>query len=102
MSLGLIFAAIAEETPVQFFALVEDNVEQPASDWSRDRTKRFDDDEAAFDILDREGQCVDQRIGGNVPVIFRQMLDVHQHLDRGFVAFTVDQDFRGKFIVRGC
>ena len=85
---------------MQFFALVENNVEQPACDWSRERTKRFGDDETAFDIFDREGQCVDQRIGGNMPVIFRQMLGVHQHLDGRFVAFTVDQDLRGELIVR--
>lgn len=48
---------------MQFFSLVENNVEQPARDRSRDRTKRFGDDETAFDIFDREGQCVDQRIG---------------------------------------
>jgi hypothetical protein len=96
----LILAAIAEEMPMQFFALIEDNVEQPACDWSRDRAKRFGNDKAAFDIFDREGQCVDQRIGGNVPVVRSQMLGVDQHLDGWSFVFTVDQDFRGELAFR--
>ena len=62
--------------------------------------KRCGDDEAAFDVLDREGECVDQRIGGHMPVILRQMLVVGQHLDGGFVVLTVDQDFRRELVVR--
>jgi hypothetical protein len=52
-------------------------------------------------FFDGEGQCVDQRIGRDMSVIFGQMFGVHQHLDGRFVAFTVDQNFGAKSAIQG-